>query len=442
MYVKPSASVYYQLMNSASSKIIGFWRGWSIAVGCAIGSGIYMMPTLLAPYGLLGLGGWLIAGAGSILVALTMSRLVRRIPQTGGPYVYASKGLGHFAGFIIAWTYWIACIAAVAGISIAFVGYLGFFMPAITSSAILSLITSLSLVWLIVILNIHSIEGSARFQVISTLLKLLPLMFIIFLGFSNFNVANLPEYNPTDANPFVLLGTVTTLVMWSFVGIETATVPAENVIDPERTIPKVLLASVITVLTIYILVSIAIAAIVPPAELLNSTAPFALAATKILGVSGGIIITFGALISTLGSLNANTLTAGNIALAAARDNLLPKKFLILSKSGTPIFSFILAGSFVSLLLIMNYTKGLINAFIFMAMLSTLSTLIAYAFCAMAELRFLKNELKSRARTNALMLTSATFLYAFFAIWGAGMEIVFYSFMLILLGMPIYALMRD
>jgi APA family basic amino acid/polyamine antiporter len=436
------STVYYQLMNSVNTKIIGFWRGWSIAVGCAIGSGIFMMPTLLAPYGLIGFGGWLIAGAGSILVALTMSRLVRRIPKTGGPYVYANEGLGHFAGFIIAWTYWIACITAIAGISIAFVSYLGFFIPAISDSAFLSLMASLVLVWLIVTLNIFSIESSAKFQVVSTLLKLLPLFFMMFLGLVGFDPNNLPEMNPTNANPFMLLATVTTLVMWSFVGIETATVPAENFINPEKTIPKVLIAAVLSVLTIYILVSIAIAAIVPAEELINSSAPFALAATKILGFSGGVVIAFGALISTLGSLNANTLTAGNITFAAARDKLLPSKFLTLSDAGTPIFSFILAGSFVSFLLMLNYTKGLINAFIFFAMLSTLSTLIAYLFCAMAELKFLKNDNPSKQRNTAIFLTFGTFLYAFFAIWGAGMEIVFYSFMLILVGMPMYAWMRE
>ncbi|MDB9947223.1 amino acid permease [Gammaproteobacteria bacterium] len=429
-------------MNSVNTKIIGFWRGWSIAVGCAVGSGIFMMPTLLAPYGLIGFGGWLIAGAGSVLVALTMSRLVRRIPKTGGPYIYANEGLGHFAGFIIAWTYWIACITAIAGISIAFVSYLGFFIPAISNSALLSLLASLVLVWLLVTLNIFSIESSAKFQVVSTLLKLLPLFFMMFLGLVGFDSNNLPEINPTNANPFILLATVTTLVMWSFVGIETATVPAENFINPEKTIPKVLIAAVLSVLTIYILVSISIAAIVPADELINSSAPFALAATKILGFSGGVIIAFGALISTLGSLNANTLTAGNITFAAARDKLLPSKFLTLSDAGTPIFSFILVGSFVSFLLMLNYTKGLIDAFIFFAMLSTLSTLIAYLFCAMAELKFLKNDDPSKQRNSAIFLTFSTFLYAFFAIWGAGMEIVFYSFMLILVGMPMYAWMRE
>ena len=429
-------------MNSNQHKVIGFWRGCSIAVGCAIGSGIFMMPTMLAPYGMLGFFGWLIAGVGSILVALTMSRLVKMIPKTGGPYVYVNEALGSFSGYIIAWTYWIACISAIAGISIAFVGYLGFFIPKILDSQIYSLFASLILIWAIIILNIKSIESSSKFQLISTLLKLLPLILIIFLGATNFDNTNLPELNPANLDPFSLIATVTTLVMWSFIGIETATVPADNVINPQETIPKVLIASVLTILIIYILVSFAIAAIVPPKELINSSAPFALAASKILGVTGGTLITIGALVSTLGSLNANTLTAGNLSLAAARDGLLPSKFVSLTNSGTPIYTYLLTGTFVSILLLLNYTKGIINAFVFMAMLSTLSTLIAYAFCAVAELKFSYSDQKNKQRKYAFLISCGTFLYAIFAMWGAGIEMIIYSIILILIGIPVYVLKTE
>ena len=229
--------------------------------------------------------------------------------------------------------------------------------------------------------------------------------------------------------------------MWSFIGIETATVPADNVINPQETIPRVLIASVLTILIIYILVSISIAAIVPAKELIDSSAPFALAATKILGISGGAIISIGALISTLGSLNANTLTAGNLSLAAARDGLLPRKFISLTEAGTPMFTYLLTGVFVSILLILNYTKGIVNAFVFMAMLSTLSTLIAYAFCAIAEFKFSQHDQKDQAGMNALLLSCGTFLYAFFAIWGAGLEMIIYSIILIVIGTPIYLLKK-
>ena len=242
-------------------------------------------------------------------------------------------------------------------------------------------------------------------------------------------------------HPAAILATVTTLVMWSFIGIETASVPADNMVDPEKTIPRVLVASVLTIMMLYFLVSIAIALIVPAAELSNSTAPFALAATKVMGPVGGAVITAGALISTLGSLNANALTAGNIALAAARDHLLPNKFSQLGRNGTPTFAYLVTGLCVSLLLIMNFTKGLVEAFTFMAMLSTLSTLLAYAFCAIAEFYFLKSDQPGPERNRAIGLSIAAFAYAFFAIWGAGPEIAFYSLLLILIGMPMYALAR-
>lgn len=432
-------------MTESAAKItgaeIGFWRGWSIAVGCAIGSGVFMMPTLLAPYGLLGLVGWITAGAGTLLVALSLSRLVRRIPKSGGPYAYVQAGLGDFAGFLIAWTYWVACIAAVSGIAIAFVGYLGVLIPAVTASSIASLLVALILVWIVIAINVKSISDSGTFQVITTVLKIVPLLLIVGLGVVNMDTANLPPLNPTEMHPIALLAVVTTIVMWSFIGIETATVPADNIANPETTVPRILIAALFTVLTIYLLVSIAIALLVPAHELENSAAPFALAATKVMGPVGGAIVTIGALISTLGSLNANTLTAGQVPVAAAKDGLLPARFLILSTSGTPIFSFLVAGVFISLLLILNYSKGLVAAFTFMAMLSTLSTLMAYAFCAIAEFYFLKGDTKSRSRTRAIILAVAAFLYSFFAIWGAGAEIVFYSFLLILLGMPFYALVR-
>ena len=135
-------------------------------------------------------------------------------------------------------------------------------------------------------------------------------------------------------------------------------------------------------------------------------------------------------------MNANTLTAGNLSLAAARDGLVPAKFISLTKSGTPIFTYLLSGAFVSVLLLLNYTKGIINAFVFMAMLSTLSTLIAYAFCAIAELKFMHTN-KNSAKEVRFFDITWNLLYAIFAIWGAGIEMIMYSIFLILIGTPIY-----
>jgi APA family basic amino acid/polyamine antiporter len=427
--------------QESNNRIIGFWRLWGLAVGCSIGSGIFMMPTLLAPYGMLGLGSWLVAGAGTILIALTLARLATRIPKVGGLYAYANDGLGSMAGFIVAWCYWISCLTAVASVSIAFVSYLSSYIPILAHYNEAGLIACLSLTWLIIILNMRSIEGSSTFQLITTLLKIIPLLLLALLGLINMQPEMLPEYNPTELSPLAAISAASMLVMWSFLGIESATVPADNVIKPEKTIPKAIIASVLTIFALYLLVSLAVSLTVPADELKNSTAPFKLAAERLMGPVGAIIITLGALLSTLGSLNANTLVCGQMPMAIAKNGLFPKKFKRLSKNGTPVFGLMVSGIIVSVLLIMNHTKGLVGAFTFLVMMSTLATLTAYALCAISEFYFLKQENKSGARTRAIFLGIGTFIYSLFCIWGAGQEIVFYSFFLILLGLPIYVLQR-
>jgi len=430
-----------EVASTTDNRVMGFWRVWGLAVGCSIGSGIFMMPTLLAPYGMLGLSGWLVAGAGTVLIALTLARLAKRIPKVGGLYAYADAGLGSMAGFIVAWCYWISCLTAVASVSIAFVSYLSAYVPILVEHNELGLLSTLGLTWLIILLNIRSVKSSSTFQLITTLLKIIPLLLLAVLGLFNMQSEMLPEYNPTELSPIAAISTASMLVMWSFLGIESATVPADNVIKPEKTIPRAIIASVLTILVLYILVSLAVSFTVPSEELKNATAPFKLAAERIMGPVGAIVVTLGALLSTLGSLNANTLMCGQMPMAIAKNNLFPRQFQRLSKAGTPAFGLLISGVIVSVLLIMNYTKGLVGAFTFLVMMATLATLISYTLCAIAEFYFLKQESVSNTRNRAIILGIGTFIYSLFCIWGAGEEIVFYSLFLILLGLPIYVLQR-
>jgi APA family basic amino acid/polyamine antiporter len=431
-----------QTSSHENNRVMGFWRVWGLAVGCSIGSGIFMMPTLLAPYGMLGLSSWLAAGAGTVLIALTLARLAAKIPKVGGLYAYADEGLGSMAGFIVAWCYWISCLTAVASVSIAFVSYLSAYFPELANNNVMGLVACLSLIWLIILLNIRSIKESSTFQLITTILKILPLLLIGVFGLTNMQPTMLPEFNPSELSPIAAISTATMLVMWSFLGIESATVPADNVITPEKTIPRAIIASVLTILAIYILVSLAISLTVPADELKDSTAPFKLAAERLMGPVGAIVVTLGALLSTLGSLNANTLMCGQMPLAIAKNGLFPAPFKRLTSNGTPAFGLLISGVIVSALLVMNYTKGLVGAFTFLVMMATLATLMAYTLCALSEFYFLKQENSSSVRTRAIILSIGTFVYSLFCIWGAGQEIVFYSFFLILLGLPIYVLQRE
>lgn len=92
--------------NTKAARPLGFWAVWSLTVGVMIGSGVFLLPTVLAPYGLLSFGGWLITGAGSIAIALILGRLASRTKRTGGPYAYAHDAFGELPGFLVGWGYW------------------------------------------------------------------------------------------------------------------------------------------------------------------------------------------------------------------------------------------------------------------------------------------------------------------------------------------------
>ena len=106
---------------------IGFWLSTSLVVGNMTGSGIFLLPAALALYGGISIFGWIYTVVGTIFLALVFSRLSKMFTQSGGPYTYSREGFGDFAGFLVAWGYWISIWAGNAAIAVAGVGYLSFF---------------------------------------------------------------------------------------------------------------------------------------------------------------------------------------------------------------------------------------------------------------------------------------------------------------------------
>jgi len=168
-------------------------------VGGTIGSGIFMLPALLAPYGLLGLAGWLIAGAGALVLSLMLADLSKTLPVIGGPYAYARAGMGDFIGFWIGWGYWIALWAATAAIAVACVGYLSFFFPILNDSAAASAAMTLALIWSLIAINSRSVAASGGVQLLTTLLKILPLLLVGLLGLAGGDFDQLPPSTPRMA---------------------------------------------------------------------------------------------------------------------------------------------------------------------------------------------------------------------------------------------------
>jgi len=430
-----------------SAPKIGLWRCTALVIGNMIGSGIFLLPSSLAPFGSLAIGGWLMTSAGAIALALVFARLARVSNRTGGPYAWTRDGYGEFAGFLVAWGYWIALWAGNAAIAIAFTGYLAYLFPILSDNSLAGLAVALIAIWSVTLVNVCGTKSAGTLQVITTVIKVIPLFFIIGLGLLYLQPQNFVPLNPTDASISSGIAACAALTLWAFLGLESATVPAGDVENPSRTIPLATVLGVTFTAVVYLLVSIAVLGMMPRAALALSTAPLADAARMATGSWGGALIALGACVATFGTLNGFTLLSGQIPLGAARDRVFPQWFDKVTRNGAPLRALLVSNLLASGLVAMNFSKGLVEQFTFIILLATLTTLVPYVFCALAEIMiWLRSGAIGDSRSGAptlsvLMLGGLAFLYSLWAIYGAGQDVVFYGFLLLLAGVPIHVAIK-
>ena len=420
-------------------KSLGFWRTWSLVVGTMIGSGVFLLPSVLAPYGSYSLGGWIISALGSLFIALMLGSLASKIPKIGGPYAYTYAAFGKLPGFLIGWGYWISCWTGIAALAVAGSGYISVFIPAVNNVPVVGAISSIIIVWIFTAINVSGVRTAGIVQLTTTILKMLPLIIIAFAGLAIGNLSNIHATNPNNESMPMLLAGVAVLTMWAYTGLESATIPADDVINPSKTIPRALIIGTLTATFIYILSTFGVMALIPQQQLAESSSPFADAAKTIFGEVGEYLIATGALISIVGTLNSLILLSGQMPLAAGLDNLFPKKFIKLNRSGAPGFGLIFSSILATILIMMNYSKGLVSAFTIMILLSTLTVLIPYALSAASEIILCKRG-GEKKNSKKIVIAVFAFIFSTFAIIGSGTEVILYGFILLAIGLPVYYMM--
>ena len=419
-----------------SRKPLGLMMCIALVMGNMIGSGVFMVPAALAPYGRLGIYGWLLTTAGALILALIFARLAALLPRVGGPYAYAREAFGDFIGFQAGWGYWLSIWAGNAAIALALVGYLGVFLPGLTASPLMTAVSAIVVVWSVATINLAGMRGAGWFQLVTTALKLVPLVSIGLIGIFFIDgthfTPNLPA-EQSQAGAVMAAGAVT---LWAFLGLESATIPAESVDRPNTTIPRATMLGVVGAAIVYISGSIAVMGIVPPSQLAVSTAPYADAAGLLIGSGARELIAAGAVIATLGALNGWTLLSGQMPLALARDDLLPRAFARKTRGDVPRSGILFSTTMVTILLLLTAEASLAGSFTFIALLATLACLVPYVFCAFAEALITRRTNGSVARMP-LVLGTLGFVYALWAIAGSGERTVFYGFLMITAGIPFY-----
>ena len=422
---------------------IGLLAATSLVVGNIIGAGIFVLPASLGKFGSISIVGWLFTATGALILAKIFSNFSKKLKgKGGGPYIYSKVVFGDFIGFLVAWGYWISCWVNNAAIAVAIVSALSFFFPELVTNPFYATLTGLSFIWVFTFTSSKGIKSSGNIQILTTIAKLIPLVLIILFGFFIFDLEIFPEFNLTDQNDFEILPVVAVMTLYAFLGLECASIPAENIKNPEKTIPKATMVGTLISTLIYILSTIVLFGIIPAENLVNSPAPFAEAGEIIGGKYFGFLISAGAAISAIGALNGWILITSYMPMTMANDRLFPKVFAKKNKKGFPYLSLLLGSILTSFVMTMNYTDGLVDRFEFLILLTTLSTLIPYFFVSVSYILFhVEKRLFKINSFRSVILGLFGSLYSLWAIFGSGIDSIVYGTILLILGIPIYLILK-
>jgi amino acid transporter len=248
--------------------------------------------------------------------------------------------------------------------------------------------------------------------------------------------------NPTDQPFLAALAGTAPLTMFAFLGIESATVPAGDVIDPRRTIPRATVLGTLISAAIYILGTTVVMGVIPREKLMHSSAPFADAARAMWGEWAAIVIALAAIVSSLGALNGWTLMLSQVPMAAARDGAMPPVFAKLSSRGVPAQGLAISVGLSTALVLLSIsgTSAFVAFYNLIVNLSTDAAMIPYVFCSVVEgVLFVKRRPISRALRVGPFTPVAivAFVFSLGTIYGAGAEAGMWSLILIMTAAPIW-----
>lgn len=401
----------------------------ALVMGNMIGSGVFLLPASLAPYGWNAVAAWIITIGGALAIAHVLSRLTAALPGASGPVGMVAAAFGPLASYMIGWSYWVSIWTANVTIAVAAISYLSLFLPVIGTQPGLAALAALLLLWLLTLLNIMGARAAGGFQLATLILKLLPLLVvavIIALLLARHGGAALAPFPPQGLSAGAITASAT-LTLWALLGFESASVAKDKVARPERTIPRATMLGTLLTGIIYLIVCSGIALMLPREVAAASDAPFADFVGRYWAREPAYLVGLFAAISAIGALNGWILLQGELPLSMARAGMLPAWLARTDARGTPARALVLSSLFGSLLLLANSLRAMADLFTFMALLSTSAALWLYLACTASALRL----------KVALPVAAFGLAYSLWTLWGAGWIASGLSLVLMLSGLPVY-----
>jgi APA family basic amino acid/polyamine antiporter len=431
----------------AQAHRLGLPSATALVIGSIIGTGVFTMPAVLAGAGTSSIITLGVIGLGAVLLGLLFGQLAKRVPHNeGGLYAYARHEFGDFAGYLTAWCYWITCWAGNAAIVSSWVLYVESFFGIDNPSGWTNWGIALTGLWVPAAINLVGVRQMAWFQNLTVVLKFLPLLFVGTVGWFFIKTANFGPFNASGSNLYDAVNIAAGVALFSFIGVEVASIAAGRVENPRRNVGRASLIGTGAAALLYIAVTAAIMGLVPHGQLVKDGAPFVAAFDAMFdGGWMGKLVALTAVVSGIGALNGWTMVTAEMPYAAAKDGLFLSAFAKLNRKRVPWVGVVVSTAVASALMGWSYSgeTGL-KVFTYLVYLSVVTVAIPYFVSACAQLAYLvsrRRKVQGAALVRDLCVAAVGGLFALWVTFAAGYQSVYQSMLLLLLGLPVYAFLK-
>ena len=330
-------------MKQKLDRTLGMYSSLMISIGTMIGSAIFVLAG--TSYATAGPGASLaifLAGIAAVFTGLSFAELVTVVPKAGGGYVYVKEATGNnIIGFICGWGFWLGYAMSCGLFALGFGNFINYIFPFIPQMA-----AAYVLVVYVMFTNIKGTKSSGALQNVITTVLIALLLLYVLVGVFHMDIGYQKPFTPHGmSGVFNAMG----FLYMTYIGYGLITTASEEVIEPEKTIPKAILISIAAVIFIKTTVFFVGCGVLPWTQLLPevTSTPLIDTAVHMGGAIGGYLFAFAGILATLSSINTAVMASSRTSFAMARDQRLPSLFKAINKTTkTPIFSIVVSSIIV------------------------------------------------------------------------------------------------
>jgi basic amino acid/polyamine antiporter, APA family len=359
---------------------IGVWGLAANSINIIVGAGIFILPVIVAEQlGTASLWAYLICGILMIFIMLCFVEVGTNITRTGGAYSYIEEAFGKYAGFLTTNIFIFgAAVMANAAVANGLASTLAYFFPLFSIQWIRVLLFSIMFGGL-AYLNVRGVKNAIFLVKFNTIAKLTPLIMIAVFGWFFVKQANLVW---TVGHSVPDLGQMSLILIFAFVGAETALNVSGEIRNPKKTIPAGIILSILIVVVLYLLIQMTVQGILGGSITEFRNAPLAETAKRMAGPAGATVVIIGTLFSMFGNISGMVLNMPRVLFAAARDRVIPSEGLarVHKVFHTPHIS-IIAYAFLGFIFASS------GEFKQLAMISSASYLLIYLGVVLSAIKF-------------------------------------------------------